>query len=136
MLRHGFHPPEAQQGGSIQIAQSVHPQGRTPESGNFCTLCYILGIPAARAGGHHAEHANAAWSSRANRVTAAVSYNAALTFCPDHSMGAGQPPVDKALMVFRPRGSSTRGLARRGRNIIETVAGHILGLVEKLQWAS
>ena len=28
--------------------------------------------------------------SRANRVTAAVSYNAALTFCPDHSVAAGQ----------------------------------------------
>ena len=49
----------------------------------------LLGIPAARAGGHHAEHADAAWSSRANRVTAAVSYNAALTFYPDHSTGAG-----------------------------------------------
>jgi hypothetical protein len=30
MLRHGFHPPEAQQGGSIQIVHSVHPEGRTP----------------------------------------------------------------------------------------------------------
>jgi hypothetical protein len=30
MLRHGFHSPEAQQGGSIQIAQTVHPKGRTP----------------------------------------------------------------------------------------------------------
>jgi len=26
--RHGFHPPEAQQGVPVQIAQSVHPQGR------------------------------------------------------------------------------------------------------------
>jgi hypothetical protein len=33
MLRHGFLPPEAQQEGSIQIAQSVHPQGRTPKGG-------------------------------------------------------------------------------------------------------
>ena len=48
----------------------------------------------------------------------------------------GRSPVDKALMVFRPLGSSTSGLAQRGRNIVETVAGHILGLVEKLQWAS
>jgi hypothetical protein len=31
MLRHGFHSPEAQHRGSIQIAHSVHPQGRTPE---------------------------------------------------------------------------------------------------------
>lgn len=29
--RHGFHPPEAQQRGSIQIAHSVHRQGCTPE---------------------------------------------------------------------------------------------------------
>lgn len=48
----------------------------------------------------------------------------------------GRSPGDKALMIFRPRGSSTRGLAQRSRNIIETVAGHILGLFEKLQWAS
>ena len=44
MLRHGFHPPEAQPRGSIQIARSVHPEGRTPESGKFSTLfdnlCY------------------------------------------------------------------------------------------------
>ena len=33
VLRHGFHPPEARQGGSNPIAQSVHPQGRTPP---FC----------------------------------------------------------------------------------------------------
>lgn len=38
MLRHGFHPPEARPGGSIQIAQSVHPKRRTPESGKICTL--------------------------------------------------------------------------------------------------
>ncbi len=30
MLRHGFHPPEAQQKRSTQIAQFVQPQGRTP----------------------------------------------------------------------------------------------------------
>ena len=29
-------------------------------------------------------------SSRTNRLTAAVSYHTALTFCPDHSVGAGQ----------------------------------------------
>jgi hypothetical protein len=34
VLRHGFHSPEAQQRGSIQIAHSVHPQGRTPRWGN------------------------------------------------------------------------------------------------------
>ena len=28
---HGFHPPEARQRGSIEIAQSVYPQGRTPK---------------------------------------------------------------------------------------------------------
>jgi hypothetical protein len=33
MLRHGFHSPEAQQGGSIQIAHPVHPKGRTPKWG-------------------------------------------------------------------------------------------------------
>ena len=60
----------------------------------------LLGIPAARAGGHHAEHADAAWSSRANRVTAAVSYNAALTFYPDHSMGAGHHVRHVNLSVF------------------------------------
>ena len=49
----------------------------------------LLGIPAARAGGHHAEQADAAWSSRINRITAAVSYNAALTSYPDHSVEAG-----------------------------------------------
>ena len=38
MLRHGFHPPEAQQGGSFQIAQSVHPQGRIPFPGDYSTL--------------------------------------------------------------------------------------------------
>jgi hypothetical protein len=41
MLRHGFHPPEAQQRGSIQIARSVHRQGRTPEDGKEGTLLYI-----------------------------------------------------------------------------------------------
>jgi hypothetical protein len=49
VLRHGFHPPEAQQEGSIQIAQTVHPQGRTPESGNFCMLFHRLyTVPAVR----------------------------------------------------------------------------------------
>ncbi len=31
MRRHGFHPPEDQQGGAIQIARSVHSEGRTPD---------------------------------------------------------------------------------------------------------
>ena len=62
----------------------MHYQHRTP------TL--LLGLPAARAGGHHAEHANAARPSRPDRVTAASSYDAALTFCPDHTMGAGHFP--------------------------------------------
>ena len=40
MLRHGFHSPEAQQGGSIQIAHSVHLEGRTPEGG--ASLAHFL----------------------------------------------------------------------------------------------
>jgi len=36
MLRHGFHLPEAQQGGAIQFAHSVHRQGRIP------TLAYAI----------------------------------------------------------------------------------------------
>ena len=39
MLRHDFHPPEAQPGGSIQIAHPVHPQGRTP-SGVWANTAY------------------------------------------------------------------------------------------------
>jgi hypothetical protein len=42
VLRHDFHSPEAQQRGSIQIVHSVHPEGRTPESGKFCTLFSTL----------------------------------------------------------------------------------------------
>ena len=38
MLRHGFHPPEAQQGGSIQITRFVHPQGRTPAGSGETTV--------------------------------------------------------------------------------------------------
>ena len=34
MLCHGIHPPEAQQGGPIQIAQPARPQGRTPHGPN------------------------------------------------------------------------------------------------------
>jgi len=30
VLRHGFHPPEAQQEWSNPFAQTVHPEGRTP----------------------------------------------------------------------------------------------------------
>jgi hypothetical protein len=37
MFRHDFHPLEAQQGGSISIAHSVHPQGRTPKGGSGFT---------------------------------------------------------------------------------------------------
>ena len=40
VLRHGFHPPENQQGGSIQIAKTVHPQGRTPSGGQYCKRIY------------------------------------------------------------------------------------------------
>jgi Transposase len=36
MLGHGFHPPEAQQAWSNPIAQSVHPQERTPFWSQFC----------------------------------------------------------------------------------------------------
>ncbi len=31
MLRHGSHPPENRQGGSIQTTHSLHQQGRTPD---------------------------------------------------------------------------------------------------------
>src|SRR5580704_8386409 len=47
MLRHGFHPPEAQQAWSNPIAQSVHPQGRTPDR-----RCFSPRFPV-RAGSAH-----------------------------------------------------------------------------------
>ncbi len=50
----------------------------------------LLGLPAARAGGPAVGNADAAQPSRADRVTAADSYDTALTFRPDHSLGAGQ----------------------------------------------
>src|SRR4051812_16827801 len=43
VLRHGFHPPEAEQGWSNPTPQSVHPKGRTPIGGPFCARCVIAG---------------------------------------------------------------------------------------------
>ena len=51
---------------------------------------------------------------RANRVIAAVSYNAALTFCSDHSTGAGQgrlpgiSPISARTSTQLPRGARRR----------------------------
>ena len=46
-------------------------------------------LTAARAGGPAVGHADAAQPSTADRVTSAASYDAALTFCPDHVVEAG-----------------------------------------------
>ena len=45
MLRHGFHPPETQQRGSIQITHSVHPQGRTPLRCHIQAFAALGGVP-------------------------------------------------------------------------------------------
>jgi hypothetical protein len=56
VFRHSFHSPEARWRGSIQIAHSVHPQGRTPGAGNTVTLydtdgTTVLGTTTASASG-------------------------------------------------------------------------------------
>ena len=51
----------------------------------------LLGLPAARAGGPAVGDADAARPPRSDRLTAASSYDAALTLCPDHSVGLVKP---------------------------------------------
>src|SRR4051812_38893638 len=53
-------------------------------------------VPAARAGGGHAGIADAPTPSEPDWVSTARRH-APLKFCPDHSMGAGQPLLEWAL---------------------------------------